>query len=91
MESAIRRLNTVDRNQRKRITIGVTPLIASYVMPDVMLAFRALQFETALEVLEIDRNAMREKVESKAIDAAFGAFFEIGSGICRKQILASSL
>ncbi len=91
MESAIRRLNTVDRSQRKRITIGVTPLIASYVMPDVMLAFRALQFETALEVLEIDRNAMREKVESKAIDAAFGAFFEIGSGICRKQILASSL
>src|SRR5690606_14689688 len=47
MESAIRRLNTVDRNQRKRITIGVTPLIASYVMPDVMLAFHALQFETA--------------------------------------------
>jgi len=91
MESAIRRLNTVDRNQRKRITIGVTPLIASYVMPDVMLAFQALQFETALEVLEIDRNAMREKVESKAIDAAFGAFFELSSGICRKQIFASSL
>lgn len=91
MESAIRRLNTVDRNQRKRITIGVTPLIASYVMPDVMLAFHALQFETALEVLEIDRNAMREKVESKAIDAAFGAFFELSSGICRKRICASSL
>ena len=91
MESAIRRLNTVDRNQRKRITIGVTPLIASYVMPDVILAFKALQLETTLEVLEIDRNAMRENVESKAIDAAFGAFFDVGSGICRKQILAASL
>ncbi len=91
MENAIGRLNRVDRNQRQQLTIGVTPLVASYVMPDVMLAFNALQFGTKLEVLEIDRSAMRDKVESETIDAAFGAFFEVGSGIRRKQIMTSSL
>lgn len=91
MENAIRRLNMVDRNQRQRMIIGVTPLVASYVMPDVMLAFNALKSGIKLEVLEIDRSAMRDKVESETIDAAFGAFFEVGSGIRRKQIMASSL
>ncbi len=56
MEKAIGRLNRVDRNQRQQITIGVTPLVASYVMPDVMLAFNAQQLGTKLEVLEIDRS-----------------------------------
>ncbi|WP_144630707.1 LysR family transcriptional regulator [Bordetella genomosp. 13] len=74
-----------------RIKVGVTPLIASSVMPEVLRRFQLRVPDTRVDVADVDRNVIQQCVERGELDAGFGAFFSRVSGIRRTSVFPSRL
>lgn len=74
-----------------RIKVGVTPLIACSVMPEVLRRFQSLAPHTRVDVSDLDRGLIQQRVEQGELDAGFGAFFSRVSGIRRSAVFPSRL
>lgn len=74
-----------------RLKIGVTPLMASYVVPEVLRRFRKRAPNVRVEITDVDRVLIQQGVESGELDAGFGAFFSRVSGIRRSAIFPAQL
>ncbi|SAI27265.1 LysR family transcriptional regulator [Bordetella ansorpii] len=74
-----------------RIKVGVTPLIACSVMPEVLRRFQLLLPDTRVDVADVDRSEIQLRVERGELDAGFGAFFSRVSGIRRSAVFPARL
>ncbi|WP_066634132.1 LysR family transcriptional regulator [Bordetella sp. H567] len=77
---------SLERPQRNRARIGVTPLIACSVIPDVLKRLQRIVPEADFEVSDLDRALIQGQVERGELDAGFGAFFNRVSGIRRRAL-----
>lgn len=74
-----------------RIRIGVTPLIACSVIPEVLKRFHQAEPRARVDVIDLDRAVIQQGVERGELDAGFGAFFRRVSGIRRRVMFPSHL
>ena len=84
-------IHQVSSRASSLLTIGVTPTIATSVMPMAAQAFARLHPNVTLRVRDIGRQAIQEGVAAGALDVGFGAFFKPASGIERRPIAVFGL
>ena len=84
-------IHQVSSRASSLLTIGVTPTIATSVMPMAAQAFARLHPDILLRVRDIDRQAIQDGVSAGALDVGFGAFFKPASGIERRPIAVFGL
>lgn len=84
-------IHRVSSRATSLLTIGVTPTIATSVMPVAAQAFARLHPDVTLRVRDIGRQAIQEGVAAGALDVGFGAFFKPASGIERRPIAVFGL
>ncbi len=84
-------IHQVSSRASSLLTIGVTPTIATSVMPMAAQAFARLHRNVTLRVRDIGRQAIHEGVAAGALDVGFGAFFKPASGIERHPIAVFGL
>jgi len=89
--AAVAQLGALGAGGRDRLRIGVTPLIACSVIPDVLKRFQALAPQVRVEVMDLDRSLIAARVESGDLDAGFGAFFTRAAGIRRQTVFPARL
>ncbi|MCD0505847.1 LysR family transcriptional regulator [Bordetella petrii] len=89
--AAVAQLGALGAGARDRLRIGVTPLIACSVIPDVLKRFQKLAPGVRVDVLDLDRGLIPARVESGELDAGFGAFFTRVSGIQRRTVFPARL
>ena len=89
--AAVAQLGALGASARDRLRVGVTPLIACSVIPDVLKRFHQLEPRLRVDVMDLDRSLIAAKVESGELDAGFGAFFTRVSGIRRQTVFPARL
>ncbi|ARP87402.1 LysR family transcriptional regulator [Bordetella genomosp. 9] len=77
---------SLERPRRNRARIGVTPLIACSVIPEVLRRFGQIAPQADIEVADLDRRLIQQQVERGELDAGFGAFFHRVSGMRRRAL-----
>jgi DNA-binding transcriptional LysR family regulator len=73
------------------LRVGVTPLIASSILPQVLRACSEAQPEWRVEVADMDRSLIQQGVEDGTLDAGFGAFFQKTAGLRRRRLFPAEL
>lgn len=91
LEAAMADVRALGTAARTRLRVGVTPIIASAVMPRVLRRLAQRLPGLQVEVLDVDRSIIRAQVESGMLDLGLGAFFERESGMRRAAILPAAL
>jgi len=84
-------LGTLQANSSSRIKIGVTPLMAGCVMPEILSRFQRRAPHVRVDVADLDRGLIQQRVENGELDAGFGAFFSRVSGVRRSAIFPARL
>lgn len=84
--AAAAEMASLERPAKHRARIGVTPLIACSVIPEVLRRFRRVAPEAQVDVADLDRALIQGQVEKGELDAGFGAFFNRVSGIRRRAL-----
>jgi DNA-binding transcriptional LysR family regulator len=87
LETAALRLREIGRKDISYLRIGVTPMIAAHVMPDVLDAFKLQVPSVVVDVVDAGPIDLQRGVESGEIDAAFGAFFSQASGLHNHAVM----
>lgn len=77
---------SMERPRRNHARIGVTPLIACSVIPEVLKRLQQIAPEVDVDVVDLDRALIQQQVEGGQLDAGFGAFFNRVSGIRRRSL-----
>lgn len=80
----------IDQGQR-RLRIGLTPLVASTVLPALCRRFMQAQPQITLEIVDADREVLQPMVESGDLDAAYGLFFDSKFGLVRSRVFRGGL
>ncbi|MBB5214356.1 LysR substrate-binding domain-containing protein [Parapusillimonas granuli] len=80
----------IDQGQR-RLRIGLTPLVASTVLPALCRQFMQAQPQITLEIVDADREVLQPMVESGDLDAAYGLFFDSKFGLVRRRVFTGGL
>ncbi|OZI61140.1 LysR family transcriptional regulator [Bordetella genomosp. 11] len=86
LDAAAAEMASLERPGRYRARIGVTPLIACSVIPEVLRRLRREAPQADIDVADLDRALIQGQVESGELDAGFGAFFNRVSGIRRRAL-----
>lgn len=91
LDDAVLSLGQITSEERRRLSVGATPVIASSILPEACAAFAQLHPRVRVEIQDLDRAAIFDKVRSGALDAGFGAFLETSSAVRRRRLVASPL
>jgi DNA-binding transcriptional LysR family regulator len=91
LEEASLSLGHITATQRRRLSVGATPVLASSVFPAACAAFAERHPAVRVEVQDLDRGAIYEKVQNGELDAGFGAFLTASSTVKRRKLLSSPL
>jgi DNA-binding transcriptional LysR family regulator len=96
-ESAERALAEIDRaaqaigrlqeEGRTRLVIGTTPVLSSSLLPQVCERLAAVEPDVQVVVRDLDRRAIQSGVEAGELDAGYGVFLDVASGIRRVPLL----
>jgi len=89
--TAVAQLGALGAGGHDRLRVGVTPLIACSLIPDVLKRFHKLAPQLRVDVMDLDRGLIAARVESGDLDAGFGAFFTRVSGIRRQTVFPARL
>jgi DNA-binding transcriptional LysR family regulator len=84
-------LATLGSPRPDRLRVGVTPLIACSVIPEVLKRFRQRMPHVHVDVMDLDRALIQQHVQNGDLDAGFGAFFSRVSGVRRRVMFPSQL
>ena len=74
-----------------RLKLGVTPLMAAYVLPETLRRLRKRVPGARVEIVDVDRALIQQGVENGELDAGLGAFFSRVSGIRRSAIFPATV
>ncbi len=77
--------------ESRTLVVGATPLVASCVMPAVCAAFARERPRVTVQVRDLGRGAIEDGVRSGELDAGFGVFLDVASGVRRVRLVATSL
>ncbi|QEK90847.1 LysR family transcriptional regulator [Achromobacter insolitus] len=88
---ALRQLAAASTPQARVLRVGVTPLIASSILPQVLRACSVAQPDWRVEVADMDRSLIQQGVEDGSLDAGFGAFFQKAAGLRRRSLFPAEL
>jgi DNA-binding transcriptional LysR family regulator len=91
LEWSTMQLKEIHRNRTSRLRVGFTPTLASHAVPEMLESFRASHPQVTVDLIDEVPRRLQELVESGAIDAAFGAFFQKASGIEQLPLAPSTL
>lgn len=91
LESVSDAINRTSSRAQRTLTVGVTPIIASGVMPAAAKVFSRKHPQINLRIKDISRQAIQEGVANGVLDAGYGAFFKATSGIERKALASFAL
>jgi DNA-binding transcriptional LysR family regulator len=73
------------------LRVGVTPLIASSLVPRLLKQYAKRKNSYQLDILEEPRERIQELVETGDLDAGFGIFFSDVSGLNRQAMFPTPL
>jgi len=85
------RLQALERDSSKHLRLGFTPIIATHVVPQVLLQLRAARPDVHVDIVDATPRELQPLVEEGELDAAFGTFFERFSGIGQSPLFPSAL
>jgi DNA-binding transcriptional LysR family regulator len=91
LESITDTINQIVGRAQRTLRVGVTPIIAAFVMPAAISAFKREYPDINVHVRDINREAIQNGVTNGELDAGFGAFFKAQSGIERTPLAAFML
>lgn len=91
LSAAALRLRDMERQDVATLRVGFTPLMASNIVPEVLLRFAKRHPKVEVDVVDGSPVEIQQLVESGGLDAAFGAFFSKVSGLRREAIIPSQL
>ena len=91
LEASMAELGAETAQSRKRLKIGVAPLIASSLLPSVLRRFQLAEPDVEVEVVDAERDQIQSLVETGEVDAGFGVFFNRVSGVKRHALFACNL
>ena len=91
LSGAIEEASERDASREKVLRLGVTPLIASSILPQVLRDFSLSHPDWRAEVADMDRGLIEQGVEEGVLDAGFGAFFQKAAGVRRRQLFPAEL
>lgn len=84
-------LGQITSTQRRRLSVGATPLIASSIVPEARALFASLHPGVQVELQDLDRSAIYERVQTGELDVGYGAFMAASSALRRRRLLESPL
>ena len=91
LESISDTINQISSRAQRTLRVGVTPIIAAFVMPAAITAFKREYPHINVHIKDINRQAIQNGVANGELDAGFGAFFKAQSGIERTPLAAFML
>ncbi|MBV0882198.1 LysR family transcriptional regulator [Noviherbaspirillum sp. L7-7A] len=91
LESITDTINQISSRAQRTLRVGVTPIIAAFVMPAAITAFKRKYPDINVHIRDINREAIQNGVANGELDAGFGAFFKAQSGIERTPLAAFML
>lgn len=91
LEEATASLAQITATQRHNLRVGATPVIASSVIPSACASFGRTHGEVQVEVHDLDRSTIYERVQSGELDAGYGAFLTTSSAVRRRSLFKSPL
>lgn len=83
-------LSALTRREQGGIRIGVSPLIAASVLPEVVQAFRK-QTRRTCEVVDAELDVLHDMVESGRLDACYGTYVQRTSSLRSDPIFGMKL
>lgn len=89
--SAFQGLRELGTSASARLRVGITPLMATSVLPAVLARIGSRHPQARIEIFDIDRSLIQDGVETGTLDLGLGAFFDRDSGLKREAILPSHL
>lgn len=91
LEDVASTMASLDIRASKRLKVGVTPLVASSIMPQVLMTLRNEHPELHIELHDAERARIQEAVADGDLDLGLGAFFSQISGIQRELLFSGHL
>jgi DNA-binding transcriptional LysR family regulator len=91
LEASMAELGDATASGKKRLKIGVAPLVASSLLPSVLRGFQAVHAGIEVEIVDAERDDIQSLVEAGDVDAGFGVFFNKVSGVRRQALFPCSL
>lgn len=91
LESISDTINQISSRAQRTLRVGVTPIIAAFVMPAAITAFKREYPDINVHIKDVNRQAIENGVANGELDAGFGAFFKAQSGIERTPLAAFML
>lgn len=91
LDDAAASLGRITATQKRRLSVGATPVIASSVLPQACAVFAQAHPNVEVEVQDLDRALIYERVQSGVLDAGFGAFLTTSRAVRRRKLLDAQL
>jgi DNA-binding transcriptional LysR family regulator len=82
--TSLGQMNAVGRN---KLLIGATPLVASSLLPQVCERFAVLQPDVQVLISDVGRRTIQDGVDAGELDAGYGVFLNVATGIRRVPLL----
>lgn len=91
LDGAAATLGRLSVSRQRTLSIGATPLVASCLLPAACAQFTSAWPDVDVEVHDLDRAQIQERVKDGRIDVGYGVFLEAASGVRRVPLLKTEL
>jgi DNA-binding transcriptional LysR family regulator len=91
LDGAAEALGRLSESRQQTLSVGATPLVASCLLPAACAAFARTHPGVTVEVHDLDRAQIQDRVQEAQIDVGYGVFLQAASGIRRQPLLKTAL
>ena len=91
LDTGLESLSYVKELRRGRLRVGITPFLASHIMPSVVKRFEEVCPEIQLEMVDAEQHIIQQLVDNGELDAAFGSLFTQTAGVRRRPLYVDRL
>ncbi|SEK16299.1 MULTISPECIES: LysR family transcriptional regulator [unclassified Variovorax] len=91
LDGAAAALGRLSESRQQTLSVGATPLVASCLLPAACEAFARTHPGVMVEVHDLDRAQIQDRVQEAQIDVGYGVFLQAASGIRRQPLLKTDL
>lgn len=91
LETAAVTLGQLSDEGRGNLSVGATPFVAGCLLPSACSAFARTHPGVAVQVNDLERDQIHQRVRSGEIDVGFGMFLESTSSILRRPLVQTDL
>jgi len=91
LDAAAVTLKNLSNTHHGVLTVGATPFVAGCLLPDACKEFARLHPGIAVQVNDLERDEIQQRVRVGEIDVGFGVFLESTSSIRRRPLIQTDL